>query len=253
MSHILISVGESAPTADIQAAKQRAQAAYLKIRNGVDFAAVAAEYSNAPDARQGGGLGWRKGSDLPKLFIDKASKLRIGDISEVFKSPNGFHILKVNDRRGSERNMVLQHKTRHILVKVSEAVPLEEAKTKLTGVKERILEGYEFEALSDAHSEDPVAKANGGDLGWVDLGRMDPVFEKAMVSLEVGEISDPVVTQFGVHLVQVTDRREIDAAPQKAREEARKNIFNQKLDANVALFVQRLRADAHIEYRFDAL
>lgn len=253
VSHILISVSESATPADLEAAKQRAQAVYTKIRSGAEFAAVAAEYSNAPDGKKGGSLGWRKEGKLPKLFINTVSKLTIGDVSEVFRSPNGFHILKLDDRRGSKQNMVLQHKTRHILIKVSEAVTVEDAKTQLANIKKRILEGYDFAALSDAHSEDKVAKTSGGDLGWVDLGVMHPDFEKVMVALEIGEISDPIVTKFGAHLVQVTDRREIDAAPRKEREKARQEIFKQKLKESAEQFIQRLRADAHVEYRFEAL
>src|SRR5919197_380930 len=197
----------------------------VRVRNGAPFARVAAAYSDAPDALQGGALGWRNHQRLPELFADALAKMNPGDISEPLRSPAGFHIVQLVERRGAGNEApVVQTRLRHILVRTNEAVSESEARRKLLDLRDRILSGgADFAALARVHSDDGTA-ARGGELDWVYPGDTVPEFERAYQELKVGEISQPVRTPFGYHLIQVLERRSSDVSPERKRLQARQAL-----------------------------
>jgi peptidyl-prolyl cis-trans isomerase SurA len=248
LSHIFLGVPESASPAAIQAARARAEELLAQLRNGADFQQLAVAHSQAPDALQGGAIGWRKAGQLPDLFLAALKQMQPGDVSEVLRSPNGFHLLKLNDRRGeAEASAVTQTHVRHILMRPSEILSQEEARAKLLGLRERIEHGEDFAALARAHSEDAASAANGGDLGWSAPGQFVPEFERAMEALRPGETSKPVQTPFGWHLIQVLERRSHEAREERQRAQARSQIGARKADERYQQWIRQLRDEAFVE------
>jgi peptidyl-prolyl cis-trans isomerase SurA len=197
---------------------------------------------------QGGQLGWRKAGQLPELFVAALKTLRPGAVSEVLRSPNGFHLLKLNAKRGDvEAQSVMQTRARHILLKPSEILSAEEAKNKLLQLRERVDNGEDFALLARAHSEDTGSASQGGDLGWVSPGQMVPDFEKAMNALKPGALSAPVKSPFGWHLIQVQERREQDVSGERLRAAARQQIHARKADERYEQWVRQLRDEAYVE------
>lgn len=251
LSHILVVVPENASPEQIQARRDRAEQAYLQLKSGADFRQVAAAFSEAPDALQGGMMGWRQSSRLPTLFTDALKTLRTGELSPILRSANGFHILKLNDRRGGGAPvMVQQTHARHILVKTNELVSENEARSRLLALKERLENKADFTALARAHSEDASA-TKGGDLGWLSPGDTVPEFERAMSALKAGEVSAPVQTPFGWHLIQVLERRNEDMSKERQRLAARQTLRARKSDEAYQEWVRQLRDRAYIELRTD--
>jgi peptidyl-prolyl cis-trans isomerase SurA len=251
IAHILIQVPEQASPEQIQARKAKAEEALAELKKGANFGQVAARYSDAPDALQGGELGWRPASRIPEMFLGPLNSLQLGEVSGVLRSPNGFHIIRLNDKRGRDVPMVVQQThARHILIKVNELVSEEDAKRRLLALKERIEHGADFAELARLNSEDGSA-AKGGDLGWLSPGDTVPEFERAMDALPVGAISDPVHTPFGWHLIQVLERRKQDVTNEKRRLQARMEIHARKAEEAYQEFVRQLRDQAHVEYRTD--
>ena len=249
VSHVLIVVPENASPEQIQSRRVRAEDAYAQLKKGADFRQVAVAFSEAPDALQGGLMGWRQASRLPTLFTDALQTLRPGEISPILRSANGFHILKLNDRRGGATAvMVQQTHARHILVKTNELVSESEARNRLLGLKERLENKADFAALARAHSEDASA-TKGGDLGWLSPGDTVPEFERAMTALKPGEISAPVKTPFGWHLIQVLERRNEDMSKERQRLAARQTLRARKSDEAYQEWVRQLRDRAYIELR----
>ncbi len=204
LSHILLRVPENADPVQLQQLRQRAEAALAQVKSGGDFAQVAAAFSQAPDALNGGDIGWRSPDRLPALFAETAAKLKIGEVSGVLKSPAGFHILKLTERRGgtAAAQKVQQTHARHILIKTSELVSEAEAVRKLEDLKDRLNHGADFAELARLYSND-LSAARGGDLGWIYPGDTVPQFERAMNTLKPNEVSSPVQSPFGWHLIQV--------------------------------------------------
>jgi peptidyl-prolyl cis-trans isomerase SurA len=251
LSHILIRVPEQASPEQIQAARARAEKALAELRQGADFRQVAAAHSDAPDALQGGELGWRQASRLPELFAEALDKLQPGGLSDILRSPNGFHILKLNDKRGRDLPMVVeQTHARHILIKVNELTSEADAKQRLQTLKDRIEHGADFAELARLNSEDASA-AKGGDLGWLSPGDTVPEFERAMNALPVGALSDPVKSPFGWHLIQVLERRKQDVTDERRKLQARMEIRERKADEAYQEFVRQLRDQAYVEIRLD--
>lgn len=251
LSHILVAVPENASPEQIQARRARADAAYAQLKSGADFRQVAAAFSEAPDALQGGMMGWRQSSRLPTLFTDALKSLQVGELSPILRSANGFHILKLNDKRGGGAPVIVQQtRVRHILVKTNELVSESEARNRLLGLKERLENKADFGALARAHSEDASA-TKGGDLGWLSPGDTVPEFERAMNALKPGEISAPVQTPFGWHLIQVLERRSEDMSQERQRLAARQTLRARKSDETYQEWVRQLRDRAYIELRVD--
>lgn len=249
LSHILIGIPESASPEAIQAAKKRAMNIYRQLKQGADFGQTAVSYSQGSDALKGGSLGWKKAGELPELFLNALKNMSPGGISEVLRGPNGFHILKLNDERGdTQAASVTQTHVRHILLRPSEILSAAEARQQLLNLRERIQNGEDFAALARAHSEDPTSAANGGDLGWVNPGQMVPEFEKAMNALKPNQLSEPLRTPFGLHLIQVLGRRTHDVTKERMLDSARQQIHARKADERYEQWSRQLRDEAFVEY-----
>jgi peptidyl-prolyl cis-trans isomerase SurA len=252
LSHILIGIPESASPEAIQAAKKRAEDTLRQLKAGADFEQIAVSYSQGADALKGGGLGWKKPGELPELFLGALKSMSPGDISETLRSPNGFHILKLNDKRGAaQAEAVTQTHVRHILLRTSEIQSLEDARQKLLNLRERVENGDDFAALARAHSEDTASTASGGDLGWVNPSMMVPEFEKAMNALKPNQLSQPVRTSFGLHLIQVLGRRSHDISQERLEAAARQQIHARKADERYEQWARQLRDEAFVEYLVD--
>lgn len=249
LGHILISLSQAASPEEVEAARLKSEELVKRIREGANFAEVAIAESKGPTALNGGDLGWRKTSDLPSLFADLLPKLEVGQVSEPARSPAGFHILKVYDRRGGEQQKELQSKARHILVKPSAILSDEDAKAKLLQLRERILKGEDFAALAKENSEDIGSMLAGGDLGWSRPGMFVPEFEQTMAKMAVGEISAPFRSQFGWHILQVQERREEDITDELLRDKAARILTSRRFEDELQIWLREMRDDAFVEVK----
>lgn len=251
LSHIYITVPEQASPEVVEASRKRAEQALADVRSGKDFGQVAAIYSSAPDAPSGGNLGWRTRARLPSVFADVVRTMKPGDVSGILRSAGGFHVVKlVEERNRNQPTVVDQTHARHILIKVNEQSSEADAKTRIDRLRERLAGGASFEDLARANSED-ASGAKGGDLGWISPGDTVPDFERAMDKLAVNELSQPIRTPFGWHLIQVLERRKQDVTQERRREEARKAIRQRKSDEQFDEFVRQLRDKTYVEYKSD--
>ena len=252
LAHILVLVPEQATADQIEAKRRRAEEALKAIRGGGDFAQVAAGYSDASDALQGGNLGWRPGARLPTVFTDVVRTMKVGDVSEVLRSAAGFHIVKLLEKRSRDDPAVVdQTHARHILVRVNETVSEADAKAKIDRLKDRLDAGSaKFEDLAKLNSEDATS-AKGGDLGWLSPGDVVPAFEEAMNKLPLNQVSQPVRTQFGWHLIEVLERRKQDVTADRARMQAQLAIRQRKSDEAFQDWVRQTRDRAYVEVRLD--
>lgn len=249
VSQILIALPEAASPEQIDKARQKAEEVLKKLRAGADFSETAVAVSDDQQALQGGDLGWRPASQLPTLFADLAVKMQAGDISELLRSPSGFHIIKLVEKRGETAHVVQQTQARHILIRTNEIILDSDAQTRLQQLKQRIEGGDDFAVIATSHSEDPGTAVNGGSLGWVNPGDVDTQFEEAMSSLKPGEVSAPFQTQFGWHIVQVLERREHDSTREFNRSKAREAIRNRKIEEQTQAWLRTLRDEAYVEYK----
>ena len=253
LAHILVRVPEQASPERIEQARARAEKARAEARGGADFAKLAATFSNSPEALQGGILGWRTQDRLPELFSGALKTMRPGEVSEVLRSPAGFHVLKLLERRGSKvsRAPVTQTRVRHILVRTGEAVSEAEARRRLSDLRERIVAGgADFGELARVHSDDASAP-RGGDLDWVYPGDTVPDFERAMDALKPGEVSQAAQTPFGWHLIQVLERRQADMSAERRRLEARQILRERKADESYQEWLRQLRDQVYVELRLE--
>jgi peptidyl-prolyl cis-trans isomerase SurA len=256
LSHILVVVPENASPEQLQTRRARAEEALAQLTKGADFRQVAAAYSEAPDALRGGEMGWRPGERLPTIFYDALKGLKPGDVSGILRSANGFHILRLNERKGAagatapSPASVQQTHVRHILLKTNELVSETEARNRLMGLKERLENKADFSELARVHSEDASA-SRGGDLGWILPGDTVPEFERAMNNLKPGEISEPVRSPFGWHLIQVLERGTQDVSKERRRLAARQTLRARKSDEAYQEWIRQLRDRAYVEVRLD--
>jgi peptidyl-prolyl cis-trans isomerase SurA len=250
LGHILIAIPEAASAKVIQDARHKAEETVAKLRGKADFNQTAIEVSDDAQALQGGDLGWRTLAQMPTIFVDIAAKMVAGDISDPIRSPSGFHIIKLLDFKGLEKaqsHILTKTNVRHILIKTNELVDDNEAKKRLIALKMRILEGDNFASLARAHSDDKGSALKGGSLDWVVPGALVPEFEKAMNNLKVNEISNPVQTQFGWHLIQVLDRSQEDNTRDFKKNHVRDAIRERKIEEETELWLRRLRDEAYVE------
>ncbi|NOQ64338.1 MAG: molecular chaperone SurA [Methyloprofundus sp.] len=252
LSHILIAVSEGEAADIIQAATTEAQEVTQQLRAGAEFKTMAVSVSDGEGALQGGNLGWRTLNQMPTLFVDVVKAMNVGDIADPIRSPGGFHILKLMDSKGVQSHMVTETHARHILIKTTELISDTEAKIRLEAVAGRIADGDDFAALAKANSDDTGSAIKGGDLGWVAPGLLVPPFEKAMNKLALGEISAPVQTQFGWHLIQVLERRSKDNREEEKVNQARNEIRKRKIEEETELWLRRLRDEAYVDIRLGA-
>ncbi|HSS26340.1 MAG TPA: peptidylprolyl isomerase [Usitatibacter sp.] len=251
LSHILVMVPQQATPDQIEQRRKRAVLALSELRRGSNFAQVAATYSDAPDALQGGALGWRSSARLPQLFLETVEKLQPGDVSDIIRSPNGFHIVKLLEKRGkAATGGVQQTHVRHILVRAREGLSEAEARERLRKLRVQIESGADFAEVAKNNSEDSSA-SKGGDLGWVAPGDTVPEFERVMNGLKDGEVSQPIQTPFGWHLVQVLGRRSDEMSPDRKRIAARQAIRARKADEAYQDWLRQARDRAFVENRYD--
>ena len=251
ISHILIRTPEEGTPEEIQKAKAKVDEAIKLLQEGSSFSKVSASFSDAPNALEGGNLGWKSATQVPTLFLDALKSMQSGEVSQPLRSPNGFHILKLNNKRGGNSPLVIeQTHARHILIKLTEIVSESDGKKKMDGIKERLDNGEKFEVLARQFSEDGSA-SNGGDLGWVNPGDTVPQFEKAMNELKDNQISEPIRSPFGWHIIQVLERRKQDMSKEAARLKARQEIRARKADEAYQDWVRELRDRAYVEMKLE--
>jgi len=250
LSHILISMSATANPAEIASADEKINDLYQRVLQGTEpFAELAVAYSDGQQALEGGNLGWRKGDELPTLFAEVVPGLQPGQVSEPIRSASGFHLVRLDDRRGGEPIMEKQTHARHILITTNEVLDDEVARQKLMEIRQQILDGDDFEAVAKVISEDPASAVDGGDLGWNGPGAFVPAFQAACDALEFGGISEPFQSPYGWHIVQVLDRRVEDTTDEVERQRAVMAIRNSKLSEETELWARRLRDQAFVEYR----
>lgn len=251
LAHILLRAPESATPEQLQKLRQRAEQVLGRVRLGENFAQLTAAFSDAPDALKGGDLGWRQLDRLPTLYAETAARLQPGEASEVLRSSAGFHIIKLIDKRGgSGPASIQQTRARHILIRINEVVSESEARRKLESVRERIVNGVDFAEQARLYSQDGSG-AKGGDLGWLSPGDTVPEFERAMDVLKAGELSPVVQSPFGMHLIQVQERRERDVSVERQRSLARQALRDRKLDEAYQDWLRQLRDRSYVENRLE--
>jgi len=251
LSHVYVTVPEQATPDVVAARRTRAETALAQIKSGKSFAEVAAAYSDAPDASSGGNLGWRTSARLPSVFSAVVQTMKPGDVSAILRSAGGFHIVKLVEVRSRNQSTVVdQTHARHILIKVNETTSEAEGKAKIDRLRDRIAGGAKFEDVARVNSED-TSSARGGDLGWISPGDTVPDFDRAMSALAVNEVSEPVRTPFGWHLIQVLERRKQDVTQERRREQARTALRQRKSDEQFEDFVRQLRDRTYVEYKTD--
>jgi len=252
IAHILVVVPEQATPEQIEVRRRRAEEALRNIKTGVDFGQVAATFSDASDALNGGNLGWRSGARLPTIFTETVRKMKPGEVSPVLRSAAGFHIVKLLETRTRDDSAVVdQTHVRHILIKVNEVTSESDAKAKIERLKDRLDSGSaKFEDLAKLNSED-LSAAKGGDLGWLNAGDTVPAFEDAMNKLALHQVSAPVRTSFGWHLIEVLERRKQDVTADRERIQAQNAIRQRKADEAFEDWVRQTRDRAYVEVRLD--
>jgi peptidyl-prolyl cis-trans isomerase SurA len=253
LGHILIAVKEGASSTEIQKAMSKADDLVSKLRGGQDFSQTAISDSDDANALKGGDLGWRTPSEIPTLFVNEIHQMKQGDISEPIRSPSGFHIIKVLELKGMDNHTITKTKVRHILIKTNELVDDAEARKRLLALKARIADGDDFAALARAHSDDKGSALKGGSLDWVGPGDLVKPFEEAMSKLGINEVSDPVQTQFGWHVIQVLGRENKDDSSEFKKNLVRDAIRKRKIEEETELWVRRLRDEAFVEIYQDRL
>ncbi|WP_022947513.1 peptidylprolyl isomerase [Methylohalobius crimeensis] len=252
LGHILIATPAAASPEKIQQAQQKAQQIVAELEQGLDFHQTAIGMSDGAQALKGGDLGWRKREAIPTLFADIVPDMEKGDIRGPIRSPSGFHIIKLIDAKGTDTtHMVTESHVRHILVKTNEIIDDEEARRRLKLLAERIRKGENFSALAQAYSEDTGSAAKGGELGWITPDAVVPPFAAAMNELEEGELSDPVQTPFGWHLIQVLERKTRDDTLEYRKKRARQILTQRKVEEETELWLRKLRAEAYVEVNLD--
>ena len=247
--HILVATSEEADQEETTKRLKRVQKVLARVNDGEDFREIAVAVSDGQQALDGGDLGWRKASQLPTLFMSFALSARKGDVSEVIRSPSGFHVIKLDGARSGEQVVVNQTKSQHILIKPNELTSTEDALIRLEQLKLRLEGGERFDELARSHSDDRGSAMEGGDLGWLSPGDLVPEFEEVMNELAINAISEPFETQFGWHVVQVLDRRDYDGTEEVRRAKARDIIRQRKGEEELQAWLRRLRDEAYVEYR----
>ena len=250
LSHILLTVAESATADEMAEVEALANQIHAQIQNGADFRAMAIRYSKGPTALEGGSLGWMQGQQVPTLFVDVLQDMGKGDVSAPIRAASSFHIVKVDDLRSAvQRSEVNQAKVRHILVQPNEIIDDATAKQRLEEALEKIRDGADFGEQAKLLSDDPGSANLGGDLGWAGPGVYAPEFEQTIVDSEIGVISEPFRTQFGWHILEVTDRRVYDNTEDLKQRNCVMRIRNSKLEEESQLWIQRMRDEAFVEKR----
>jgi peptidyl-prolyl cis-trans isomerase SurA len=249
ISHILIGVPANATQQDVERARTRINEIHDRLEAGEDFARLAVATSQAQTALEGGSLGWRKGAQLPTLFADVVVRMKPGDFSEPIQNSGGFQIVRLNDMRGAERTMVDQLRVRHILLRPNEILDEAAVLQKMLGIRAQIEGGDDFATVAEAVSEDTASATDGGDLNWLSPGDTVPEFEEALAKLQIDELSQPIKTPFGWHLIQVLERRSYDTTDEVKRAQCGRQVRAAKAEEERELWARRLRDQAFVDIR----
>lgn len=256
IAQILLRVPEAVSAQRIEEIRKRADDLLAQLKAGADFARLAASFSAGPEALSGGELGWRTAERLPTLFLDAVKDLKPGELAPIVRSPGGFHVLKLVGRRNAVEGRlatgpVQQTRARHLLLRVSDLTPEPEVRRRLQDLRDRVVRGgQDFGQLARLHSVDPSA-TRGGDLGWLYSGDTVPEFERAMNQLKPGEVSEPVQSPFGWHLIQVLERRTEESPIERNRLAARQALRDRKADEAYQEWLRQLRDRTYVEYRLE--
>ncbi len=249
--YILITVPDGASPAEREAARVKAVDVVERLRKGEDFRALAQQVSEGQNALQGGDLGWIDVNTMPPLFQPYVAKMDKGDTQGPIAAGRGFHIIQLEDARYGATNIVRQTHARHILIRTNEVTSDVDARNRLLQLRERIINGDDFDTLARSNSDDKASAIKGGDLGWSTPGNLVPAFEEQMDALQPNEVSEPFKTQFGWHIVQVLGRRDYDATDETRRDQARRAVRDEKADEALDNYLRKLRDEAYIELRID--
>jgi len=250
LGHILIAIPEAASPEQIAQAKEKSTSIIKKLRDGEDFAQTAIAMSDGQQALEGGDVGWRLFEALPTIFSDWVNEQTVGSVSHAIRSPSGFHIIKLLGKRDSDQQQIVtQTHARHILIRTGEFSSDSEARNRAAKLRERILAGEDFSKLAKAHSDDPGSSTNGGDLGWINPGEMVPPFERAFSTLDKNQLSEPVQTRYGWHIIEVLETRSHDNTDSVKRKKAQETIRARKIEPALQNWMRRLRNEAFVENR----
>ncbi|HID46642.1 MAG TPA: molecular chaperone SurA [Chromatiaceae bacterium] len=249
--HILIPTPDGASSEEIAKARKQAVDILQRLKKGDNFASLASRYSAGRQALEGGDLGWLEAGQVPSLFLSELAEMERGDVRGPYHAASGFHIIKLEDYKGGNRNIIKQTHARHILIRTNELTSDNDAKNRLEQLYQRIKGGEDFAALARAHSDDKGSAIKGGDLDWVSPGNLVPKFEEVMDALPIGGLSEPFRTQFGWHIVQVLERRDFDATDEVKRNKAKLALRKRKADEALQLYLRKLRDQAFVETRLE--
>ena len=248
LSHILITISSSASTKQIIDAENLIKDIYERVINGENFATLAIEFSQGQQNLNGGRLGWLKGEQLPTIFVQNATQLEIGEVSQPFRSSSGFHLILLHDFKGMQPTFQDQIRVRHILIKTNEILDDDAAKEKLKTIRDQIINDGDFGAIAAAVSEDAGSAQEGGDMGWTGPGFFVPEFEEVANAMENDEISEPFKTRYGWHIMQFLGKRVFDNSDEIQKRQAIAAIRNSKLSDEIELWARELRDEAFVEY-----
>ena len=249
VQHILLSVKSGLSEIEIEAIENEAVSLLERLENGESFEKLAASYSAGQKALEGGFLGWRTSAELPSLFAEVVSGLTVGEVAQPVRSGAGFHILKLTDKRGNTVKFLDQTLARHILVQPSEIRTENQAEVLINDIYKRLKEGEDFKQLARQFSEDPGSKMDGGELGWSNPGDYDPAFEMTLNATEIGQLSEPIKSSFGWHIIEVMDRRNEDVSQEEQKNRAYQIIFKRKFDQELQSTLIELRAEAYVDIK----
>jgi len=250
VSHILIGFAPNASPEEVADAESRIRDIGRQLDEGADFTQLAVAYSESQTALEGGQLGWRKGSELPTMFVSDVSAMEVGEHSTPIRGGGGFHIVRLNEMRGSEPMLVDQIRPRHILMSETELLDEDATRQRILGIREQIVNGDDFAAVASAVSVDLGSAVEGGDLGWITVESLDdsfvPEFAATLKALEVGELSEPFLTEYGWHIAEVVDSRSYDISDDMRDANCRNQIGRAKSVEESELWRQRMRAQAYV-------
>ena len=249
VQHILLSVKSGLSEIEIETIENEAVSLLERLENGESFEKLAASYSAGQKALEGGFLGWRTSAELPSLFAEVVSGLTVGEVAQPVRSGAGFHILKLTDKRGNTVKFLDQTLARHILVQPSEIRTENQTEVLINDIYKRLKEGEDFKQLARQFSEDPGSKMDGGELGWSNPGDYDPAFEMTLNATEIGQLSEPVKSSFGWHIIEVMDRRNEDVSQEEQKNRAYQIIFKRKFDQELQSTLIELRAEAYVDIK----
>lgn len=252
VQHILLSVKSGSTEKEIEEIKINANSLISRLNDGESFEKLAASFSAGQNALEGGYLGWRTEAELPSLFAEVVTELKVGEIASPLRSGAGFHILKLIDKRGNTVKFLDQTLARHILVQPSEIRTENQAEELINTIYERLTSGEDFKQLARQYSEDPGTKMDGGELGWSNPGDYDPAFEQTLNATKIGELSKPVKSSFGWHVIEVMDRRNEDVSQEEQKDRAFRIIFDRKFEQELQTTLIELRAEAYVDIKLNS-